>query len=191
MSSDHLRAKSQPPPGQRSRTSWRSFAGLGAIVLAVAACTTSGVVDTDDLVRLIEVDLADQLGVQITDIECPTVTDPDVGDTTTCTGTIDEQTSEFTITFTDIEDLTASVTNADAIFVRDDLTNIVIDEFAAAGATALDVDCFGADTPGTQYLIAAPDSVIDCDVVLDDGEELLVQINVIDNTGVIELSIAP
>ncbi len=158
-------------------------------MIALVACTTSGIVDTDDLVQLIERDLAGQLGIEITDIRCPGVTDPQVGDTTTCTGIIDEQQRDFTITFTDVDDLTASVTNADAIFVRNDLTDIVIEEFAAAGATTLDVDCFGTDTPGTQYLIAAPGSVIDCNVTLDDGDELAVQIDVIDNTGVIELSI--
>lgn len=177
------------PSPQRSRRIRPWFAGLGAIVLTVSSCTTSGVVDTDDLVRLIEVDLAGQLGLEITDIECPTVTDPQVGETATCTGTIDEQSSEFTITFTDVDDLTASVTNADAIFRRDDLPMIVAEEFAAAGANAVEIVCVDAGTPGTEYLVVTPGTVLDCDVVLDDGDEVVVRVDVIDNTGVVDLSI--
>lgn len=189
MSSERVDTEHRSPSPHRCRRARPWCAGLGAIALALSSCTTSGVVDTDDLVQLIEVDLAGQLGIEITGIECPTVTDPDVGDRATCTEVIDGQSSEFTITFTDVDDLTASVTNADAIFRRDDLPMLVAEEFAAAGATAVEVACIDPDTPGTEYLIVRPGTAVDCDVVLDDGQEVAVRVDVIDNTGVVDLSI--
>jgi hypothetical protein len=152
--------------------------------MAIVGCTTTRTVDTADLIDLIESDLAGELGIAISDTECPQVTDPDVGDTVTCAGTIDGQTARFTVTFTDVDDLSATVINADAILIREQLIEVIAEQVTVDGQPPTSIECFD-----TQYLVAAPGSLVSCAVTGVDQQEYRVQVEVLDRTGAVDLTI--
>lgn len=148
------------------------------------------VVDAADLARFIGRDLADQLGVRITSVECPTVVAPEVDDVAWCTGIIDDQTATFIVTFLDVTDLAMSATNFEAILRRDSLARAIAAEFRAAGVTATTLDCRQATDRGTTFLVVAAGSVLVCDAELSDGQWGEATVEVLNHTGSINISVS-
>jgi hypothetical protein len=154
-----------------------------AVVAAVLAgvfvlgCSSTTTVDQGKMRKLIEEDLAADLGLPLTNASCPEVKEPTTGTEFECTATLDGQTLRIKAVVTDGKTVFVEAENADAIIPVTDLESTIADDFTEQLGTAITVSC-----GNTRVIVAAPGSQFECEA--SDGTDTVpVRVDVLDAQG--------
>lgn len=146
-------------------------------VVAVAACSSTTTLNRSELHSLIENELGPEIGLPVTDANCPEVRDPSNGTTFECTATVDGQTLRIAAVVTDIDTGFVEVENADAILITELLEQSIVDDVALELDFVVTADC--ADT---EVIVARPGSQVRCSVT-DGIDEVTMVVEVLNAEG--------
>lgn len=158
------------------RSSWFLVPLLAVVV---ASCSDTVTIDRTRLQEFVSIELSEQLGYEITDVECPRIVDPELDETFECLGVVDGQTVRFDGRVTDPDEGEVWIENADAILPIDVLESVIEDDYATRDGLDLEVDCGDG-----QVIVEPAGAVFRCDVAESStGETTTIRIEVSDREG--------
>ena len=146
----------------------------GAVVVGCSSTTT---VDQGKMRKLIEEDLAADIGLPLTDASCPEVKEPKNGTEFECTATLDGQTLRIKAVVTDEKTVFVEAENADAIIPVVDLETLIAEDFTEQLGTTITVAC-----GDTEVIVAAPGTQFECEAT-DGTDTVPVRVDVLDAEG--------